>query len=120
MRFYTDTREFVFQDASQYPTSRPVEMYQVTDRTAGGTTHTETYARPISTRTLKFELMPESDMLGMMDWFVNVVNGMADSFNFEDERGDTSVVKFNAKKLSPTEVSYMRYSMSVGLEVQNA
>lgn len=117
MRFYTDTAELVFADPAQYPAGRPVELMQVRDRTAGGTSHVETYSTPMRTRSLNFQLMPESDYLGILDWFVNVALGMANTFNFEDERGDVFLVRFNNRKLDLKETKFNRFAGTVELEI---
>ena len=120
MKFYTDFETFEFSNPAQYPATSPVEMQQVRDRTAGGTTHVETYAKPLRARTLVFDEMSEVDYLGLLNWFVNVVNGMADTFNFQDERGNDYPVKFSNRSINFQETSYKRYKGSISVEVQNA
>lgn len=117
MRFYTDTEEYVFKDNSQYPAHRPVTMMQVKDKSAGGVTHIETYALPVPLRILTFALMGHEDYQGSYNWFMNVANGMANIFNFEDERGAIFTVRFNSPTFSLREISYLRYAGSLPLEI---
>lgn len=92
-------------------------MQQVKERSAGGTLHVETFASPLRYRTLNFEAMSDADYSGMLDWFLNKVNGMADEFQFEDERNQTYTVKFADPTLDLRERSFLRYSGRVRLEI---
>ena len=120
MRFYgvgVTPPEQVFEDGAQYPAARPVEMMQIMDRSAGGTTHVETYATPISQRILVFDNMSENDYSGLYDWWINQANGMANEFYFEDERGAVFFVRFNTPKFGLAEKSYQRYAGRLSLEI---
>ena len=64
--------------------------------------------------------MSEADYLGLLSWYLNVVDGMANPFYFEDERGNIFKVRFDSKSISFSETSYLRYQGTVVLEIQNA
>jgi hypothetical protein len=117
MRFYTQSYTFVFENPAQYPAIRPYELQQIRERSAGGTIHVETFAAPLQRRILNFDQMSEADYLGLLDFWVNRVNGMEDEFQFEDERGDVFTVRFLDNKLNFTESNYKRWSGQVNLEV---
>lgn len=120
MRFYTDYNQLVFENPAQYPATRPVRLQQIQERSAAGTIHVETYAEPLSTRTLVFSEMNETDYTGLLDWFINKVNGMAVPFSFEDERGDIFPVRFSAPILRFNETSFKRWSGSVTLDITSS
>jgi hypothetical protein len=117
MRFYNQTFSFTFENPAQYPAARPYEMQQVRERSAGGTIHVETFAAPLRRRTLNFEEMSEADYNGLLDWYINKVNGMADEFSFEDERGDHFKVRFLDNTIDFPESSFQRYAGRVTLEI---
>mgnify|MGYP000585272932 CR=1 FL=1 len=110
MRFYTDFNSFEFDNPAQYPAVRPVRLQQIQERSAAGTIHVETYAEALSTRTLNFREMNENDYTGLLDWFINKVNGMANEFKFEDERNATYTVRFATPVLDLRETSFKQLS----------
>lgn len=117
MRFYNQSFSLNFENPAQYPAQRPYELQQIRERSAGGTIHVETFAAPLRRRTLNFSEMSETDYLGLLDWYINKVNGMAEIFTFEDERGDIFTVRFLEPMLNFPETSYQRYGGKVELEI---
>lgn len=117
MKFFTDEVEFVFENPSQYPSRSPVEMMQVSDRTAAGTLRVETYAKPIKKRVLNFIDMSLYDYQGLLNFYLNVVNGMEIKFSFEDERESIFSVSFQDRIINFQETSFNRFSGSITLEI---
>ena len=68
-------------------------------------------------RTLNFDAMSKNDYDGLLDFYINRVNGMAEEFQFEDERGDVFTVRFLNPSLDFNEVSFHRWNGSVNLEI---
>jgi hypothetical protein len=116
MRFFTDTKEFIFDDPSQYPTSKPLQKRQITDRTADGDLQVENFNINVKTRTLNFVDMSKHDYDGLLEWFDNVADGAANTFSFEDEWGDISTMRIISNVYDFPETSYQRYSGSLILE----
>jgi hypothetical protein len=83
-----------------YPYPELIKLVQVKDTTASGTTHVETFDVVITGRTLKFEEMPHDDYQGLIDWFLNIVDGMGEVFEFYDDAGDFYNVRFASEKIS--------------------
>lgn len=117
MQFSTASFTLDFENPAQYPAQRPYQLQQVRERSAGGTIHVETYAQPLRQRMLNFEEMSEADYLGLLDFFINRVNGMADEFEFTDERDDVFTVRFLQPTLAFTETSFKRWSGRLQLEI---
>jgi len=116
LQFDYGVDSLVFENASDYPSQKRVEMLQVQDRTAGGTTHVETLGINIISRKLQFNLMSLTDYNALVDWFVNTVQGGRLPFDFTDEYGTTAEVRFVDNVLDFTEVSLNSYSGSFTLE----
>ena len=93
MRFTLGANVLVFEAGGTYPAKRTIEKMQVIDRTADGSLQVETLGIVIRTRVLSFALMSLVDYTGLIDWFLNIVDGGATSFTFTDEYGDSGAVK---------------------------
>ena len=117
MRFYTDFNQLVFENPSQYPKTEPYELQQVRERSAAGTIHVETFAAPLRSRTLSFQSMSEVDYQGLLDWYINKVNGMADEFTFEDEVNKAFKVKFSDRTINFKQVRFNRWQGNITLEI---
>lgn len=120
MKFYTAESELVFENPAQYPAQRPVELMQVRERSAAGTSHVETYSSPIPRRALMWNSMGQQDYINVLDWFLNIAQGMQNPFWFEDERGDVFYVRFEDRTINLKEVTFERYTGSLNLEILNA
>ena len=119
MRFFTDYNQFIFENPSQYPKSEPYQLQQIRERSAAGTIHVETYASPIRNRLLNFDLMSDDDYAGLLDWYINKVNGMAETFTFEDELGKAFTVRFSDPSIGFRQVSYGRWAGRINLEIES-
>lgn len=117
MKFFTGSWTFTFENPSQYPAERPHRMQQIRERSAAGVIHVETFAAPIQSRVMNFEAMSRVDYDGLLDFYLNRVNGMSEEFYFEDERGDQFLVRFMDPDLNFREVSYQRFNGRLNLEV---
>jgi hypothetical protein len=117
MKFEKDANILQFEAGGDYPARRPVELLQVQDRTAAGTLQVETLGITIKRRTIVFNLMTETDYNALLDWFLNIVNGGAEVFDFTDEYGTLfEDVRITDNIIDFPETSYKRYSGELNLE----
>lgn len=117
MRFYTDFNQYVFENPAQYPKTEPYELQQIRERSAGGTLHVETFAGPLRNRVLSFSAMSEVDYQGLLDWYVNKVNGMAEEFTFEDEFNKAFKVRFTDRTINFKQIRFNRWQGNINLEI---
>ncbi len=116
MQFSYSGHVLVFEGGGDYPAERTHKVFQVQDRSAGGKLHVANLGITAKTRTISFNLMSYADYIGLVDWFLNVVNGGEHDFEFTDEYGDSGTVKILNDTLDFAETSMQRYSGSIQLE----
>ncbi len=116
MKFELGPNILQFEAGADYPATRRTEMLQVQDRTAGGTMQTETVGVTLTSRVLQFNLMPEVDYLALLDWFINICQGSALSFDFTDEYGYLAEARITNNILDFAETSLKRFSGNITLE----
>jgi len=116
MMFYSAPNTFQFEAGGDYPAQRKNKVFQVVDRSAGGTLHVENLGIQTRNRVITFNLMPKVDYDGLVDWFYNVVNGGEIDFEFTDEYGETGTVKMMDDEIDFAETSLHVYSGSITLE----
>lgn len=116
MKFQSGGVILDFEAGGDYPARRRHVLGQITDRTAAGTLKTETLGIYILTRVIVFNEMSLTDYQALVDWFLNVAVGSANSFDFTDEYGDTGSVKMLDGEIDFQETSLQLYSGSITLE----
>jgi hypothetical protein len=116
MKFEYGTEVFQFEAGGVYPAQRTHRVYQVQDKTAGGTIKVQNLGIKASTRTIIFDLMPKVDYDGLVNWFLNIVNAGEIDFTFTDEYGDSGLVKITDSIIDFAETSLERYAGSITLE----
>lgn len=116
MKFELGSDVLEFEAGAEYPARRPVELYQIKDRTAAGTLQIEKLGITIRSRVLTFTLMPIEDYDKLINWFVNIVNGGQKSFIFTDERGAEGEVKITDDIIDFPEVDFEIFSGTLTLE----
>lgn len=116
MQFKLNALELNFEAGGDYPASRPVELFQVQDRTAAGILQIEDLGVQVRRRSINFNLMSQADYDALLDWFLNVVNGGMETFEFTDEKGFAGDVKITDQIIDFTETSFERYSGSLNVE----
>lgn len=116
MRFDRTPYTLIFENGADYPSSQPVELFQVSDRTAAGPLQVETLGVKVAQRVLNFNLMTKTDYEGLLNWFLNITQGGYYTFTFTDEYGEVGDVRFINSKIDFRETSFQRYSGQVTLE----
>lgn len=116
MRFDSGLSSYQFEAGGEYPAKRKNKLTQVSDRTSAGTLQTENLGLEIKTREIIFKSMSLNDYQGLINWFLNVCVGKANSFLFTDEYGDAGEVVMVEDELIFDETSYQQFSGSITLE----
>lgn len=116
-KFVKDANELQFSRGMQYPVSKPVEKIQATDRTASGALQVESLGLNIETRRLVFKNLPQTDYDDLVDWFNNIADGAANTFEYYDETGASMTVRIISKKLDFPQTYHEQYSGELLLEV---
>lgn len=118
MMFRIGLHVLQFEDGGAYPASRPVEIFQVSDMVASGGRQVETLGVTKRKRQIAFDSMSQTDYDNLINWFVDIVNGGAVTFEFIDERGFAGDVKILDSIIDFPEVSFQRYSGLITVEYQ--
>ena len=118
MRFYLpETGESLdFTVPASYPYSQKRKKVQVLDRTAAGIHQVETFFVDTNTLTINFSDMPDADYQALLNWFVNVVNGMEKEFRMTDDLGDVRMVRFVSPEINGKLAGYDLWDVSFPLE----
>lgn len=116
MKFQAGAVTLQFEAAGDYPAVRRNEVIQVTDRNAAGALQVETLGIKIKSRVINFTMMPKTDYIGLVEWFLDVANASANTFDFTDEYGDVGTVRFIEPILDFAETSFEVYEGSITLE----
>ncbi len=116
MKFTLGSNELDFTRGATRPTLHPIEPVQVIDRTASMELQVENLGPMIKTRKLDFYMMPAVDYYALLNWFVAVAGGAANSFTFEDELGTTMEVRIVSDKFEFSEVTPDAFTGSLVLE----
>jgi hypothetical protein len=69
-------------------------MVQVKDYSASGVAHVEDFEVTQGSLSVVFENMPETDYIALLDWHVNIAEGMMHAFEMTDDMGDVYMVRF--------------------------
>ena len=116
LQFKKDSDILVFEAGADYPAARPIEIFQVKDRTAAGSLQIETLGVTVRKRILSFNLMTLNDYNALIDWFINIVNGGKETFEFTDEKGIVGDAKITSNIIDFLEVDFELFSGSIELE----
>lgn len=117
MKFYLAPHTLQFEAGGDYPANRVTKVFQVKDRTAGGTLQVETLGITTRTRTIVFNEMSLTDYTALIDWFIDVVNAGELTFEFTDEYGDVfPEARIINSELDFNETSLELYSGSLDVE----
>lgn len=116
MKFESGSDVLEFEAGADYPASRPIELFQVQDRTAAGVLQVESLGISVSSRSLIFNLMSLADYEALINWFVNIVNGGEKDFTFTDERGLAGSVKITDNIINFPETDFELFSGVLNLE----
>ena len=87
LQFYLAPHLLAFEVGGQYPAEFTSRLFQVQDRTAGGTMEVETLGILSKTRQIVFVNMPKADYDGLVNWFDNIAQASYNVFEFTDEYG---------------------------------
>ena len=118
MKFYLpETGEgATFSVPASYPYPRSRKKVQIIDRTASGLHQIETFYVDTNTLTINFKDMPDADYQMLLNWFVNVVNGMEKVFTLEDDLQDQYQVRFIQSEIKAELIGYDLWDVSFQLE----
>jgi hypothetical protein len=119
MKFQSGALILQFEAAGDYPAVRRNEVIQVTDRNAAGALQVETLGIKIKSRVINFTMMPKADYIALVEWFLDVANASANTFDFTDEYGDVGTVRFTSPILNFPETSFELYEGSITLEYES-
>jgi hypothetical protein len=118
MRFYLPEtgEDATFSVPASYPYPRSRKKVQIIDRTASGIHQVETFYVETNTLTINFKDMPDADYQMLLNWFVNVVNGMEKVFDREDDLHDIYQVRFIQPEIKAELIGYDLWDVSFQLE----
>lgn len=78
------------------------EKVQSSVRTGNGVKFSQTWDFSINSKTFKFTGMSETNLALLLDFHLNIVNGIAEPFTLEEDNGDNYDCKFTDKKINFT------------------
>jgi hypothetical protein len=107
---------FTFRDPAQYPLGNNTELIQAKERSSSGITHIESFEVQINSFTYNFTNMPQVDYNGLIEWFVNVADGMLNTFELTDDYSITRTVRFLKPTLDFTQNSVGLWDGSFSVE----
>ncbi len=100
MRFELGATYFQFEDPAQYPYSPATKLIQAKDNSSSGIPHVESFLVQTDKWTYNFEDMSDYDYNGLLDWFVNIADGMMNEFTVINDLGVTAVVRFTTDEIN--------------------
>ena len=124
MRFYLDNQELVFSVPASLPYSNRTKLVQVKDYSASGITHVEDFEVVSGSLNITFQELPQNDYTALLDWHVNVAEGMKNVFGMEDDLGQIFNVRFMAPEIAGENTGTSvdntpLYSVTFELELEN-
>ncbi len=99
MRFESGSTYFQFEDPAQYPYSPSTKLIQAKDSSSSGMPHVESFLVQTDKWVYQFSDMSDYDHNGLLDWFVNVADGMMNEFTIINDLGVTAVVRFTTDEI---------------------
>jgi len=118
MKFTHEGVAIEFTVPASYPYPKVLKKAQVIDRTASGLQQVETFRVDTNSFTVNFRDMPDADLSLLLDWYDNEVDGMAETFNIEDDLGDVyNNVRFVSSEIKHTLNAFELWDVSFDLEV---
>lgn len=116
MIFNLDTTTVTLEKPAQYPYNEATRLVQAKERSASGITHVESFQVLTGDYTYNFEDMSPRDYTVLMEFFVNVAEGMLNEFNLTDDLNVTRLVRFASPDLEFSKDSYELWAGSFSVE----
>ncbi len=106
------------ESPAQYPLGNEKQLVQAKDRSASGITHVESFEVETGKITYNFEDMSDSDYVSVMEWFINVANGMMNKFDLTDDLGVKREVRFTSTRIKFDQNSHLLWNGSFTVETE--
>ena len=116
MKFILGVNTIEFSIPATYPYGRSTELVQVKDKTASGVVHVEDFSVVTNELKVSFKDLPEADYLALLDWHVNIAQGMLYPFDMTDDLGDTYHVRFLSSEISGNLTAFELWDVSFIVE----
>ena len=116
MIFQLDTTIMTLDHPAQYPLTSNTKLIQTKDRSASGITHVEDFEVTTNEYKYNFVNMGDIDYSKLLDWFLNITNGMMLEFLLTDDLGTQRLVRFLEPTLNFTKDSFQLWSGSFSVE----
>ena len=112
----TDTLEIKTPVSYSMPVND--EIIQVKARSASGVSHVESYGNKIRVIKYNYDEISTAEAESLLNWFLNVSNGMEFPFTIEDDLGNTFEGSFVESTLPLELTAYDIWTVSFNIEVQ--
>lgn len=116
-KFVSGGTTLQFSKGLRYPLRKPVQLAQVTDRTAAGTLQVEDLGQATRSRFLTFTRLPLGDYQALVDFFENTAVGAMNTFTYYDEEGQDMTVRWLGSIYDFQQDRYQQFSGTIELEV---
>jgi hypothetical protein len=120
MKFVMGVREFETSVPASFPYHKNTKQIQVRDKSASGISYVEDFSVEEKGLSVLFENLPNADYVGLLDWHVNIAEGMLYEFDMVDDLGESYHVRFSSPELKGTIVGHVDsgplWALSFGLE----
>ncbi len=101
---------------AQYPAKFAVDIVQVKEKSASGIIYREDFSVATNNITYRFEDMETLNYQMLMNFFLNIVNGMMEQFVLKDDTGYSIACHFADPKLSFTKTSFELWAGTFSVE----
>jgi hypothetical protein len=101
---------------ASYPGNGGTELIQAKEKSSSGIVHVESFNVKSKIQEYTLEELTLTDYLDFMDFFVNVVGGQMEEFEFTNDYGETETVRFTSSELSHQNTEYNMYSVGFSVE----
>jgi len=120
MKFVMGIQEFETSIPASFPYSKRSKRIQVKDKSASGISYVEDFSVEENVLSIQFSDLPNLDYVGLLNWHVNIAEGMLYKFDMIDDLGDLYHVRFVSPELKGTMIGHVDdgplWSLSFSLE----
>jgi len=117
MIFELGTNRFETNAPAQYPAVVSTKLIQAKDTSASGIVHVESFNVIENKYTYVFVDASESVYIGIMEWFINIAQGMLNVFTLTDDLGIVRTVRFLDSQLEGNNTAFQLWDITFSVEV---
>jgi len=116
MKFQLGSDSIEIPTPANYPGGRTNEIIQVSERSAAGVTHVETYELKLKSYEFSYSELPTDQYSDLINWFNDIAMGMQNIFTVIDDLGETYEARFTTSILKFQITGFEQWGGSFTLE----